>query len=298
MPKSIQVLVAGATGRQGGAVTRLLLEKGHRVRALTRHPGSPAAARLRALGAEVVQGDLEEGASLRAAAQGADAFFLMATPFEAGPRAEARQGMRAAEAARAAGVKHLVYSSVAGADLETGIPHFDSKREVELHVAGLGLAYTIVAPVFFMENLTGPMFLGGLRAGRLGLPLPAERRLQVVALADLAGVVRSVLERPTDFKGARIEVASDELTGPELARALSRTAREQVDYVALPLEEIRAHSEDMGRMFEWFDQVGFHADLAGLRRRFPEVGWHDFAAWSREQDWTVLDVASPEQPTA
>ncbi|HZZ83190.1 MAG TPA: NmrA family NAD(P)-binding protein [Anaeromyxobacteraceae bacterium] len=297
MPKPIEVLVAGATGQQGGAVARLLLEKGHRVRALTRHPGAPAAARLRALGAEIVQGDLEEGASIRSAAADADAFFLVATPFEEGPAAEIRQGLRAAEAARAAGVKHLVYSSVAGADRQTGIPHFESKHEIELRVANLGIPYTIVAPVFFMENLNGPAFLGGLRAGRLAMPLPASRRLQLIALADLAGLVRTIIERPTGFRGVRMEVASDELSGLDLARLLSRVTRQQIDYLELPLEELRERSEDLASMYEWLDQVGYHADVAGLRRFWPEVGWHSFAQWALEQDWSVLDVASPEQPT-
>ncbi|BDG08538.1 NmrA/HSCARG family protein [Anaeromyxobacter paludicola] len=298
MPRSIRVVVAGATGQQGGAVARLLLEKGHRVVGLTRRPGSPAAARLRALGAEVAQADLEEGASVRAAVQGADAFFLMATPFEGGPEAEVREALRAAEAARAAGVKHLVYSSVAGASELTGIPHFDSKHEVEGRLAGLGVPLTVVAPAFFMENLSGPAYLTGLRAGELALALPPARRLQTVALADLAGVVRIVLERPTQFAGERIEVASDDLTGPEMARAVSRAARTQIDYVPVPVEAVRSRSEDLGRMFQWLDEVGYRVDLAALRRRFPEVAWHDFAGWARAQDWSVLDVASPEQPTA
>ncbi|HEX7624464.1 MAG TPA: NmrA family NAD(P)-binding protein, partial [Anaeromyxobacteraceae bacterium] len=165
MPKAITVLVAGATGKQGGAVARLLLEKGHRVRVLTRRPGAKPAASLLAAGAEVHEGDLEDAASVERAAEGADAFFLMATPFEQGVAAEVRQAERAAAGARSAGVKHLVYSSVAGADRDTGIPHFDSKREVERYVQGLGVPYTIVAPAFFMENLLGPMFLHGLRAG-------------------------------------------------------------------------------------------------------------------------------------
>lgn len=297
MPKPIEVLVAGATGQQGGAVARALLARGHQVRALTRRPASPAASRLRALGARIVEGDLEEGASIRAAAAGADAFFLMATPFQDGPSAEIRQGMRAAEAARAAGVRHLVYSSVAGADRETGIPHFETKREIEARVAKLGIPYTTVAPVFFMENWIGPLFLGGLRAGRLATPLPAARRLQMVALADLAALVRLVLERPALFDGMRIEVASDERTGPETARVLSRAVGAPIEWVELPLGEVRERSQDLATMFEWLDQVGYRADVAGLRRAWPEVGWHRLEEWAAAQDWTVLDVA-PEQPTA
>ncbi len=298
MPKPITVLVAGATGQQGGAVARLLLQKGHRARALTRRPESPAAESLRALGAEIVKGDLEDGVSVQRAAEGADAFFLVATPFGRGVEAEVRAGKRAAEAAKVAAVKHLVYSSVAGADRSTGIPHFDSKRQVERHLEKLGLPYTIVAPVFFMENLLGPTFLEGLRAGKLSMPLPASRRLQMVAVADIAGFVRLVIERPSEFHGKRVDIASDNLAGPEMAEILAHAVGSPIGYVEALLAQVRVQSEDLARMWEWFDRVGYDADIEGLRRDHPDVGWHAFGDWARAQDWTVLDVASPEQPTA
>src|SRR3954463_16812025 len=126
------VLVTGATGKQGGAVTRELLRKGHRVRALTRKATGAAAQELARLGAEVVTGDLEDRSSVDAAMRGVDAGFAAGTPFEGGPESETRQGIHVADAAKAAGV-YLVYSSVANADRKTGIPHFDSKAEVEKH---------------------------------------------------------------------------------------------------------------------------------------------------------------------
>lgn len=298
MPKPITVLVAGATGRQGGAVARLLLERGHRVRALTRRPGSQAAAALHVLGAEILEADLDDEASVRAAAEGADAFFLVATPFEEGAQAEARMGRRAADAARKAGVRHLVYSSVASADRGTGIPHFDSKRDVEEHVAALGIPYTIVAPAFFMENLLGAATLDGLRAGTLSLPLPPSRKLQMIAVADVAAFAGLALERPAELAGKRVDLASDALTGPEIARALAHATGSAIEYAAAPLERVRARSEDLGRMWEWLDRSGYAADVDALRRAHPEVGWHDLGAWAREQDWSILDVASPEQPTA
>ncbi|GEJ55417.1 NmrA/HSCARG family protein [Anaeromyxobacter diazotrophicus] len=298
MPKPITVLVAGATGRQGGAVARALLDHGHAVRALTRRPGSERAAALHAAGAELHEGDLDDGAAVERAAAGADAFFLMATPFEEGAGAEVRQGQRAAEAARRAGVKHLVYSSVAGADQGTGIPHFDSKAEIERHVQALGVPYTIVAPVFFMENLLSLAVLRGLRTGTLALPLPAARSLQMVAVEDLGAFVRLVVERPGSFQGQRVEIASDEVTGREAARALAEVTRSAIGYSEVPLAEVRRQSEDLGRMWAWFDLKGYGCDLAALRSAYPEVGWHDLRAWAREQDWSELDQAGAEQPTA
>lgn len=297
MPRPIVVLVAGATGLQGGAVARLLLEKGHQVRALTRKPATAAASRLEEAGAEIFAGDLADEASVERAAEGADAFFLVATPSEEGAAAEVRQGEAAARASKRAGVKHVVYSSVAGADRGTGLPHFDSKREIEQYVAGLGVPYTVVAPVFFMENLLAPAALDRLRAGTLSLALPPRKKLQLVAVADLAALTRLVVERPGVFQGKRLEVASDELTGPEIAKALSHASGSSIGFSRAALSDVRASSEDLGRMFEWLGEVGFHADVEGLRRAWPEVGWHDLRAWAREQDWTVLDVTSAEQPT-
>src|ERR671936_3122514 len=112
MPRPMTVFVSGATGQQGGALARVLAERGHRVRALTRAPNSPAAAELHHLGAEVVRGDFEDPDSVARAARGADAAFAMGTPYEAGPDAEVRQGEELVDALRAASVPYIVYSSV------------------------------------------------------------------------------------------------------------------------------------------------------------------------------------------
>ena len=298
MPKPMTVAVAGATGKQGGALARKLVEHGHRVRALTRHPESRAASELRQLGADIFEADFDDYEEVLHATEGADAFFLVATPYEAGVEAEVRQAKQVAKAAKEGEVKHLVYSSVASADQHTGIPHFDSKAEVEEYVRKLGIPHTIVAPVFFMENLLGPMFLGGLRAGTLSMPLPASRELQVVAVEDIAGFVRVVLERPGEFLGRRIDIASDSVTGAEMATALAQASGEEVVYAEAPLDAVRAQSDDLARMWEWFGKVGYSVNIDALVRSQPEMGWHDLRRWAREQDWSVLDVAGPEQPTA
>jgi uncharacterized protein YbjT (DUF2867 family) len=271
------VLVTGATGQQGGALARLLLARGRQVRALTRKADSPAANELRSRGAELAIGDFEDRASLERAMRGVDAVYLMATPFGGGIEAEVRQGMAAADVARAAGIRHLVYSSVSDADQQTGIPHFDSKYEIERHVQSLGITYTIIAPAYFMENLD----LRSVRNGRLALPLPATRKLQQTALADIASVAALVLERGEPFLGKRINIASDELSGSEMAAILSDVAGRSVAYVEVPLDRVRAGSEDLALMFEWLDHVGYSADISTLRREYPEVGWHTFEAWAR-----------------
>jgi uncharacterized protein YbjT (DUF2867 family) len=298
MPRPITILVAGATGRQGGAVSRRLLDRGHRVRALTRRPDGSAAHALRSAGAEVCGGDLADHGSVWRAARGADAFFLVASPFERGVRAEIRQATIAAQAARAAGIRHLVYSSVAAANRETGVPHYDSKARVELFVRELGVPYTIVAPTFFMENLLEGDSLRALRAGWLWLPLPTGRPLQLVSVQDVARLVVLALERPTAFRDRRLDVAADARSAAQMAMTLSAVTRSAIGHARGQVPGVGALDEDGERMFEWLGAVGFDADVHALHRAYPEVGWHDFTGWARAQDWSVLDEAGPEQPTA
>ena len=289
MSDSLSVLITGATGQQGGALTRVLLDKGHRVRAFVRRPDSQEAKELERLGAELAEGDFEEPSTIEQAARGMDAVYVVATPFEAGMEAETRHGIAAADAAKTAGVGHLVYSSVGGADQDTGIPHFDSKRKVEKHIEGLGLPYTIVAPVYFMDNLLAPWTLPQLKEGSLPMALPSSRPLQQIALSDIATFTGVVLENREEFEGRRVDIASDELAGEEVAQVLTRVTGREIHYVELPLEQVRqAMGEDGARMFEWFDQVGYSADIATLRQEHPEVGWHTFEEWAKEQEWSAL----------
>jgi uncharacterized protein YbjT (DUF2867 family) len=289
MANRLSVLVSGATGQQGGALARILLGRGHRVRAFVRRPDSFEAEELERLGAELAEGDFEEPSSIESAARGTDALFIVATPFEAGMEAETRHGIAAADAAKAAGVEHLVYSSVADADKDTGIPHFDSKREVEKHIEGLGIPYTIVAPVYFMDNLLAPWTLPQLKEGRFPMALPSSRPLQQIALSDIASFTALVLENRKEFLDRRVDIASDELAGEEVAEILTRITGHEIHYVELPLEQVRqAMGEDGARMFEWFDEVGYSADIEALRREHPEVRWHTFEEWTKEQDWSTL----------
>jgi len=285
------VLVTGATGQQGGAVARALLASGHRVKALTRKPDSDAARQLKSAGADLVTGDLGDAASVRTAASGVNTMFLMGNVNEVGPEEETRQGIRAAGAAKAAGVGHLIYSSVADANKKTGIPHFDSKSLVEQHLAGLGVPYTISAPASFMENIVAPWSIGALSQGTFAFPMPPKRALQLIAVADIGAFVAALIERREAVFGKRFDLAGDELSGEEQVRVLSRATGRAITYQEIPIAAARQQSEDVAIMFEWFDRVGADADIAGLRRDFPEVRWHSFADWARAFDWSVLERA-------
>jgi uncharacterized protein YbjT (DUF2867 family) len=293
--KALNVLVTGATGKQGGHLVRELLSRGHSIRALTRKPESAGAAALAARGVTIVAGDFEDQGSLERAARGVDTVFAMSTPFEGGEKTETREGINIVRAAAAVGVSHLVYSSVAGADRSTGIPHFDSKFEVEKEIRRSGVPFTIVAPVFFMENFLADWAAAGLAQGSISIAVPATRRLQQIAVADIAQFAALIIERRESFLGKRIEIASDELTLATAAAAISKASGRRIEYTALPIDAVRQYNEDLARMYEWFDRVGYDADIVGLRSLYPEVDWHRFSIWAREQDWSALAVpATPD----
>jgi uncharacterized protein YbjT (DUF2867 family) len=269
---------------------RELLARGHSVRALTRKPESPGAAALAERGVTVVKGDFEDQGSLERAARGVDTVFAMSTPFESDANTETREGINIVRAASSVGVAHLVYSSVAGADQASGILHFDGKFEVEKEIRRSGVPFTIVAPVFFMENFLGDALAAGIAKGSIAMALPPTRRLQQIAVADIAQFTALVIERRESFLGQRIDIASDELTVPKAAAAISEASGRHIEYTELPLDTVRQWNDNLAHMFEWFDRVGYDADIVGLRTLYPEVDWHSFSNWALEQDWSAIAV--------
>ncbi|HEX5030681.1 MAG TPA: NmrA/HSCARG family protein [Candidatus Eisenbacteria bacterium] len=279
------ILITGATGQQGGAVARELLAKGAKVRVMTRHPESPKALELKKLGAEVVQGDLDDDASVERALKGAWGAFAVQNTWEAGVEGEERQGKRFAELAKKAGVQHFVYASVQAADKKTGIPHFDNKARVEETVRSLGFpSYVIVRPVFFMENLSSPWFLPGIQEGTLAIGLPADTKLQMISVQDIGKYGAQAFLRHGELKGREIDIAGDEMTMPEVAKVLSQAMGREVRFVQLPIEEVRKFSDDFATMLEWFDRVGYSADIAA---RSSESGIRPtkFAEWASSVAW-------------
>src|SRR5450432_2653804 len=286
MAQELTVVVTGSTGKQGGAVTRSLLERGHKVRAVTRDPNSSQAKSLANAGATLVAASLEDTAALTKALEGATSLFAMTTPFGGGTDAETRQGVAAADAAKAAGV-HLVFTSVNSANRQTGVPHFDSKYEVEKHIAKIGVRATILAPAFFMDNL----YFGKaqLAKGIYAVALPPTRKLAQIAVEDIGAVAVRVLEDAARFAGKRFDLAGDELTGNDVVAILSRVTGRAFAYHQVPLDVIRHRmGEDAARMHEWLEHVGYTADRAALRREFPDVAFHDFESWAKTQNWNAL----------
>ncbi len=287
MNTSLTVLVSGATGNQGGAVVRALISKGHTVRALTRNTTSPAAKQVEALGAKIIQANMDNVESIGQALKGVDAFYLMGNPMD-GVEAETKQGIALADAAKGADVGHLIYGSVANADLDTGIPHFDSKYKVEQHIKTLDLPYTISAPVFFMDNVIAPWSIDALKGGKIVQAMPGDRLLQQVSVKNIGDFVASLIERREAVFGQRYDFAGDELTGNETAKILTEKTRHEIDFESIPVSYVREQSEDMGLMFEWFDNVGYNVDIGSLHKDFSDVDWQDFSQWVESQSWEFL----------
>ena len=285
------ILVTGATGQQGGATARELLKAGHKVRAMTRNPEGDAARALAALGAEVVQGDLNDVASLERALAGAWGVFAVQNTWEAGVEQEEVQGKRIAELARKAGVRHFVYASVGSAMRQTGIPHFDNKARVEDTVRSLGFpSFVILRPAFFMENLSSPWFKPGIDEGTLAVGMSPLVPLQMIAVADIGKYGRMAFERHVELNGQGLEMAGDAVTMPQAAEMLSKVTGRTVTHFQVPIEDVRKFSEDFALMLEWFDRVGYNADIAGNEARYG-IKPTPFTQWAATVDWSVPQPA-------
>ena len=283
------ILIIGATGAQGGSVTHALLEKGYKLIAYTRNVKSANAQALAQQGVSLIEGDLSNIKTLTAAMQKADTVFAVTTPFESGTDSEIQQGYNIADAAKAAKVEHLVFSSVSDANNSTGVPHFDSKYKVEQRIVENGLNYTFVAPVFFMENHIAAWTIPSLQEGKLSVAMPNDRKLQQVSVRDIGYFAATVIAMEEEAYGLRVNIAGDELTGDETANILSAASGRSITFQSVEPQYLRSHSEDLYLMFKWFDEVGYSANLTDLQRDFSDVQWQSLSEWADKIDWSLLD---------
>ena len=284
--KDNPVLVAGATGRQGGAVARHMLRRGWKLRALTRNPKSYAARELAEKGVELVQGDLEDPASLERAARGVYGVYSVQDFWTVGAKREVQQGKNLADVARKAGVEHFVYSSAGGAERNSGITHFETKWEVEKHIRSLCLPTTVFRPAAFMETYHILEVEVGLLKGKLADPIRGDKPYQTIATDDIGGFVALAFERPRDFIGMELEIAGSELTNLQAAEVFSRVLNRKVKFQKLPMPIVRLFlGKEFYEMFHWFNNQGFQANIPELRRKYPEVRLHTLEEWLREDGW-------------
>ncbi len=251
------ILVSGANGNQGGATARHLLANGWRVRALVRDTGKPSAQALAEQGAEIVVGDFDDRASLDAALEGVYGAFSVQTWFGHGSAVEEQQGKAFADAAQAAGVQHFVYTSVGGADKQTGIPHFDSKWNIEEHIRTLGLPATILRPVFFMENFNFMFRQSVMDEGQITWALQPHIKLQMIAADDIGAFAALAFEHPETYIGQAIELAGDALTMPETVETLTQVIGRSVRFNELPVDSLKSFGDEMYLMIRTHLKIQF-----------------------------------------
>lgn len=288
------IVVTGATGQQGGATARALLREGFRVRALVRDPGSPKAEALAREGIELARGDLGERASLDDALRGAYGVFSMQVSsgqpeYGVTDADEERFGKNVVDAARAVGVQHLVYSSVAGLVSDSGVGHFESKWRIEQYVRASGVPATIVRPAAFMELLGQPHF--GIAQGTLTFFLDGDQTMQWIAVEDIGAVVARVFADPNRHLGTTFELAGDELTGPQLAEKIGRALNRPLSYARFP-DAFLAQSALLRRLVELVSEghARGNADIPAVRALHP--GILSFDAWLEKTGKAVLAASN------
>src|SRR5918996_1878416 len=292
--KDKMIAVTGATGQQGGAVARKLLADGWKVRALTRDVNKPAAQELKALGAEVVPGDMDDHAQLEAAFQGAYGVFSVQNFWlpNVGFEGEIKQGKNVADAAKAADIQHLVYSSVGAAHRGMGQKHFESKWIIEQYIHSLGIPYTILRPAFLMENYnwSRAQLLNGTYTG---MGLRPEKGLQMLAVEDVGVFAALAFANPEEYVGKTIELSGDELTESQIADTFTKVIGRPVKLTMPSGEGGRRSDEEMKAMINFFNGEGYNADIPALRKLHP--GLLTLEQYLRKNGWENAEpIPMPE----
>jgi uncharacterized protein YbjT (DUF2867 family) len=261
------ILVTGATGLQGSAVVRHLLDGGWRVRALTRNPNGEKARALAALGAEVVQGDMGEPASLTPLFAGVYGVFSVQNPYTSGVEGEIRQGKNVADAARQAGAQHLVYSSTGTGVRGSGIPSWESKLAIEEYMKSLALPLTILRPRAFMEIMTEKKFFPAASAWHL-MPrlMGGSTRLGWLSVDDLAVIAGKAFADPERFAGKELPLAGDVKSLDECRAIYRQVMGKKPPRGPMPIwlfERFGIAGQDLTTMWRWLrtGSIDFSTDI-------------------------------------
>ena len=298
------IAVVGATGAQGGGLVRVILadpDSPFTVRALTRDVDSPKARDLAAQGVEVVRADLDDEASVHRAFSGAYGAFVVTnfweprTPEQEAAKNRARmeidQAQVAARAARAGGLRHVVWSTLEDTrphfthldrDVPTvlgeyKVPHFDAKATANAAFTSLGVPTTFLQTTFYYEACTAGWGPHRDADGKLVLTIPmADKRLSMIAAQDIGRTALAVLTRGAEFIGRTVSIAGEHATGAELAAKFSALLGEQVTYRPQTYDEARAAGGDeIANTFEFFAAASAYftgaRNLDAVRELNPEL---------------------------
>ncbi|KAI0469239.1 hypothetical protein F4859DRAFT_487432 [Xylaria cf. heliscus] len=297
-----KILLVGATGQQGSAVLSELSQLAStssgtfpnlKILALTRKASSKNAQALaprygKTLNLEVVEGDTKNPEPIFAAHKDIDTVFSYTTP---PPSEEESQAKPFITASAKHGVKHFVFSSVERGGEQrswenpTDVPHFVTKHNIELHLRKTcdenpTMTYTILRPVAFMDNFNPTSGFGSVMSA-LWATMPATTKLQLVSVRDIGIFGAKAILHPEAYAGRAISLAGDELTLADVRSTFREVAGRQLPQAwTIVGHGVRWMSKDMGRMFSFFENMGYGVDIQ--KRRAEEPRLQDFETWLRE----------------
>lgn len=288
------VLVIGATGRQGGAVARELARAGKTVRALTRDPASNAAGLLADSGISVVGGDLNDAGSLLDAVRGVEVVFAMTVATDPVQR-EVEHGVAIVEASRSARTPQLIFSSAALADTDTGIPSIEAKAQIEGLVLAAHRENLVLGPSGFFDMLLEPAAIAALAQGTLVDGLPAELPIPGLALSDYGRMVNAIIDAPHSVPSRRLDLGCDNPTGASRASVLTSLLGRPVAYQQLPLAVVKSINPTWHQLLEWMTRIQPRIDIQLPSRLWSATPWQTFPAWAARQPWPDL-LPDADQP--
>ena len=281
MENKKHVFVTGITGKQGAAVARHLLQMGHEVTGLTRNANSEKANQWKDQGVHIIEGDLDDTSTYTSDLNKTDAIYLVQALQK--KDSEIRQGQQFVDAVKSVDCKHLVYASVAGADLSTGVPHFDSKNEIEKHIKASGLNFSILRPVSFYENDLIPQVASGIRKGNFTTALNKSSKQQLIGVDHIGKIAAQVISNPEEYSGKTLTIATDQYQISEIPELYSSVMNKPVKYKKLPGLIVRlAMGRDLHKMFSYMNKHDFcpTEDVQKIRDEFGIEG--DYKSWAKE----------------
>ena len=271
MANNKTIFVTGGTGNQGGAVARNLIEQGFTVKVLTRNPNSIKSENLKTMNIEVVKGDLNNVDTYREYLKNVYGIFSVQT-FENGVEKEINQGITLATLAKEFGIKHFLYSSVFGADLNTGVAHMESKFKIENHIKQIGLPFTIIRPTSLFENFLIPQVKKGILKGKLVQAIHRNTVLQYIAAEDIGKAAAKIFQESEMYLGNTIPLAIEQLSTQEVADKFSEVLNKKIEYKKLPVLVTRLFlGKNLYKMFKWMTEISsFQKEVVDLtKKEFP-----------------------------
>ncbi len=273
MTNNKTIFVTGGTGNQGGAVARNLVQQGFTVKVLTRNTNSSKAQILKKLNIELIKGDLNNAESFRQHLKDLYGIFSVQS-FEDGVEKEINQGITLATLGKEFNVKHFLYSSAFGANLNTAVPHIDSKFKIENHIKQTGLPFTIIRPTSLYENFLIPQVKKGIRKGKLIQPINRDTVQQYIAAEDIGKAAAKIFQNSDTWLGKTIPLATEQLSTQEVADTFSNVLNKKIVYQKLPVLITRLFlGNGLYKMFKWMNEKSVFSmeDVALTRKEFPNL---------------------------